>query len=861
MTPRFLADRKCIDPPVLFLAVLIIAFTVAVLSVLLQPSGAVESQDEEDNKPLVSLDGGLPNSVDEGEWLTVTVKIDPVMESGKLDGDPKCRETRGQDCIDGGIAVYDTYNDDEEGSFADQLIAFVFRDGLQTRTMGHVVVSDCQTNPGRTVRIAVNPVFNGYRVGSPSEKTIRVNDVECGIRVEPEELVVPEEGQSTYDVWLKGKPEVDVTITIGVPQDSDLTIAAGNVGPAKTVNLTFTPENWDQRQTVTVFADKDTDDNGSDDSATITNMVNDSSDDSYRGLTVEVNVTVSDNDTPPGITVSPVSLTIPEGQSRNYTIVLDTAPKSNVVIKISGSGELNLFKDGQAISNLTFSQLDGTTPQTVTVTAGEDSDYTDDLESITHTISSNSAAEYQGLSVATVSVRVDDDDPPPNNPATGSPTISGSPTVGQTLKANTNAISDLDGLSNVVYRFQWLRDGTAIQGANSNTYTPSAADKGSTLSVKVTFRDDRGNPEMATSSPSALVASLNTPATGSPAISGIPRVGETLAATTTDISDQDGLNDPKYSYQWIRNDSTIAEATDSTYTLVSPDEGKRVRVRVNFWDDEGNSESRISAPFGPIAPEAKAVNGGGQPPEVVPTSQPPPRRRLPPPPPNPQPPTPLPPASPTSQPPTPQPQPSPTLQSPMPPQQEDQGGESGPPNANGGEGDQGTSDFTGSASFSRFRQNLAGVLAVVPFVTPTPTPSPSPTITPTPTALPTPTPTPESTPTQTPTPTPAPTSTPAPTATPTPTVPPTPIPPPTFTPQPMGTPTPTPVRRVIPPPASPPSLEEPVLPVIGNVAPRVRNTLGQAFGEDRIRMTLVIVLIVVLIGAAFVFIYLIFRRL
>ena len=68
------------------------------------------------------------------------------------------------------------------------------------------------------------------------------------------------------------------------------------------------------------------------------------------------------------------------------------------------------------------------------------------------------------------------------------------------------------------------------------------------------------------------------------------------------------------------------------------------------------------------------------------------------------------------------------------------------------------------------------------------------------------------------------------------------------------------MRRVIPPPAPPPSLEEPALPVIGNVAPRVRNALGQAFGEDRTRMTLVIILIIVLIGAAIVFIYLIFRR-
>ena len=45
----------------------------------------------------------------------------------------------------------------------------------------------------------------------------------------------------------------------------------------------------------------------------------------------------------------------------------------------------------------------------------------------------------------------------------------------------------------------------------------------------------------------------------------------------------------------MRNDTAIAGATGSTYTLDSDDQGKTVKVRVNFSDDEGNEETLTSA--------------------------------------------------------------------------------------------------------------------------------------------------------------------------------------------------------------------------------------------------------------------------
>ena len=49
----------------------------------------------------------------------------------------------------------------------------------------------------------------------------------------------------------------------------------------------------------------------------------------------------------------------------------------------------------------------------------------------------------------------------PNSPATGAPTISGTVQVDETLTADTSGITDADGLSDVSYSYQWIRnDGT-----------------------------------------------------------------------------------------------------------------------------------------------------------------------------------------------------------------------------------------------------------------------------------------------------------------------------------------------------------------------------------------------------------------
>ena len=109
----------------------------------------------------------------------------------------------------------------------------------------------------------------------------------------------------------------------------------------------------------------------------------------------------------------------------------------------------------------------------------------------------------------------------------------------------------------------------------------------------------------------------NTAAAGAPTINGTPQVGEALTASTSDISDADGLDDARFAYQWIRAGADIGGATGSTYTPVAADEGERLKVRVDFTDDAGHAERLTSAATDAVAaaPEPLTASFEGMPAE------------------------------------------------------------------------------------------------------------------------------------------------------------------------------------------------------------------------------------------------------
>ncbi len=192
--------------------------------------------------------------------------------------------------------------------------------------------------------------------------------------------------------------------------------------------------------------------------------------------------------------------------------------------------------------------------------------------------------------------------PPENTPATGAPAISGTAQVGQILTADTSGIADSDGTGDAAFAYQWLADDTDISGATASSYTLVDSDEGKAIRVQVSFTDDAGNDETLTSAATAAVAPRpNTPATGAPTISGAVQVEETLTADTSGITDEDGLTNVSFSYQWLADDTDISGATASRYTLVDSDEGKAIKIRVSFTDDAGNAESLTSLATAAVA--------------------------------------------------------------------------------------------------------------------------------------------------------------------------------------------------------------------------------------------------------------------
>ena len=211
-----------------------------------------------------------------------------------------------------------------------------------------------------------------------------------------------------------------------------------------------------------------------------------------------------------------------------------------------------------------------------------------------------------------VAVRVTE--PAENTPATGLPTITGTTQVRETLTVDTSAIADEDGMDDVSYSYQWIAGGTDIDGATGSSYLLTSSEQGQTIQVGVTFTDDAGNAESLTSAATGVVAAKpNSPATGAPTIGGTSQVGETLTALTNGITDEDGLDNVSYSYQWIRNngnaDADIEEATDSTYTPPVSDVGKTIKVRVTFTDDADNEETLTSADTDTVAATKPGVPG------------------------------------------------------------------------------------------------------------------------------------------------------------------------------------------------------------------------------------------------------------
>ena len=329
---------------------------------------------------------------DETAGVTVTPAGLTIPEGGGLAYRVMLTSRPAHDVI---IAI--THSGDQDIGINDQELTFTDSDWNQAQT---VAVTAAQDEDARddtaTLSHSVASTDTDYNGITASEVAVTVTDDEmAGVSILPEELTIAEGGSDTYQVVLTSQPTDDVTVTITRSGDGDISI--------DDQELTFTDSDWKTARVVRASAAHD--DDARDDAATFSHTVT-STDGDYNGIAVpNVDVTVTDDETA-GVSITPTKLTIAEGASDSYQVVLTSQPAHDVTVTITHSGDPDIGIDNR---ELTFTDSDWETAQAVTVSAAQDDNARDDVATLSHSVASTDT-DYNGIGVSEVDVAVTDDE-------------------------------------------------------------------------------------------------------------------------------------------------------------------------------------------------------------------------------------------------------------------------------------------------------------------------------------------------------------------------------------------------------------------------------------------------------------------
>jgi large repetitive protein len=275
--------------------------------------------------------------------------------------------------------------------------AFKLPAGTTQFYVSYESVDDVITESDETVRMQVSATLpDGTVRFALGTATIRDNDP-SGLSLSDASLITSEnETTGSFTVKLDSRPTSDVSIAV-----TGLDLSEGSLSSS---SLIFTPDGWNQAQTIIVTG---VDDNLADGDQNYTLTLTASSDDTdYAGQTATVEVTNLDNDGA-GVTLSGTTQSTSEdGTSDSFTVVLDSQPAADVTFTITG---LDSSEGELSATTLTFAPANWNTPQMVTVT-GVDDNLADGDQNYTLTLTASSDdTDYAGQT-ATVEVTNQDND-------------------------------------------------------------------------------------------------------------------------------------------------------------------------------------------------------------------------------------------------------------------------------------------------------------------------------------------------------------------------------------------------------------------------------------------------------------------
>ena len=274
---------------------------------------------------------------------------------------------------------------------------------------------------------------------------------------------------------------------------------------------------------------------------------------------------------PPAITTQPSSQAVNAGQTATFTVAASGAPTLSY----------QWLKNGAAISGATSTSY--TTPATV----GSDN-------GALFTVTVTNASGNVTSNAATLTVNVP-------------PSITAQP-ANQTVNVGQTATFAVTATGTATLTYQWKKNGAAISGATSASYTtPATASSDSGASFTVTVTNGFGN---VTSNAATLTVNIPPTITAQPGNQTVA-VGQT--ATFTVAATGSGT----LTYQWKKNGTAVSGATSASYTTpatAGSDNGASFTVTIT--GNSGNITSNaatltVNAPPSIASqPTSQTVNAG-----------------------------------------------------------------------------------------------------------------------------------------------------------------------------------------------------------------------------------------------------------
>ncbi|AWV90884.1 hypothetical protein DN745_16765 [Bradymonas sediminis] len=280
-------------------------------------------------------------------------------------------------------------------------------------------------------------------------------------------------GQATFSIVLNSEPFDDVTVNFASNDAGE-----GAVGQNA---LTFTAQNWNAPQTVTVTGQDDDFADGDQPYAIVFSATT-SADAAYAAITPQNVALTNVDDDSAGITVSAISGSTSEaGGQATFSIVLNSRPYGDVTV----SFDSNDTGEGTVGQNaLTFTDQNWNAPQTVTVT-GQDDDFADGDQpyAIVFSATTSADAAYAAITPQNVALtNVDDDSAGITVSAPSGPTSEAGAQATFSVVLNSKPYGD------VTVNFDSSDAGEGTVGTTSLTFTD--ADWNAPQSVTITGQDD-----------------------------------------------------------------------------------------------------------------------------------------------------------------------------------------------------------------------------------------------------------------------------------------------------------------------------------------------------------------------------------